>query len=205
LGRILLFPASATPTTLIAVPSSNIQYTAGYIKISQRGFSTAPKVGRGSANASDSFMTAFQINTQGSKAGQITIVGCGMENLSVRYSQANPTIQIPSEIADCTFIGNVFRLDVAGQLSFAGSIDSIPSSYTLLAVPNIAINKNGSAVVSFDPLASAYSVDGKFYGGSTLNASKAQVTGAHYLREMTINGREASMYVVNGVTQWILQ
>lgn len=204
IGRILLKTATNTPTSLAAIPSSAIGYGNGFIKITQRAIPPAPKLSRTGANASDTFMTAFQVNTGGSSAGQVVIVGCGF-SLATAYSKPNPTIQIPAQSADCDFAGTVQRLDVAGDLSFYGSIDVYPSTYTLLAVPNVVVNKNGSATVSFDPLASAFSVDGKFYAGSTFKASKTQVKGAHYLRQMTTNGREASMYVVNGVIQWILQ
>jgi hypothetical protein len=201
LGRIFLKMANHTPTQLVTIPVTAIMYTQGFIKISQRSGSNTSAKG----NASDTFTTSFQINTQGSKAGRIVLVGCNMELLSADYTQANPTISVPSQTVSCKFLGSVLRLDAPGDLSFMGAIDVFPSNYSLLARPSISMNSNGTGTMSFDPLVSAFDVDGKFYPGHVLKAKKEEIVGSHLVREITTNGRQATMLVKNGVIKWILQ
>lgn len=201
LGRVFLKMANHKPTQLVASPSTAIMYSQGFIKISQRSGSGAFAKG----NASDTFTTAFQINTQGSKAGRVVLVGCNMELLSVDYRAVNPIINVPAQTVSCKFLGSVLRLDAPGDLSFMGAIDVFPSNYSLLARPSISMESDGSGTMSMDPLISAFDVDGKFYPGHVLNAKKGEIAGTHYVREITTNGRQATMLIKNGVIKWILQ
>jgi hypothetical protein len=203
IGRVRLKLANHAPTGLVGFPASPITYSQGYIKISQRAVSSDELALR--HNASDTFITSFQIDTKGSKAGRIVLVGCNMELLSVNYQKANPIIAVPKQVESCQFLGSVLRLDAPGDLSFAGGIDVIPTNYTLLAIPSITMNSDGGATVTFDPSVSAIDLDGKFYAGNTFNPSSDKVKGTHYVREITTNGRMATMLVKNGVVQWILQ